>query len=155
VLLLFNQLIGFVNDSIRSFFFARADCRTNPALCDHLASHIASVKDLRGKRLAINTFGSSADFAIYQLLSRIGLDLNKDVTLLSVAGSPDARFAALIGGSVGDQRRVSGKLLKLRSHGPTWWSQNGFRWERLEQTKKSPPSRNRSSIGSLPERARR
>jgi ABC-type nitrate/sulfonate/bicarbonate transport system substrate-binding protein len=55
---------------------------------------IASVKDLKGKRLAINTFGSSADFAIYQLLSRNGLDLNKDVTLLSIAGSPDARFAA-------------------------------------------------------------
>ena len=117
VLLLFNQLIGFVNDSIRSFFFARADCRTNPALCDHLASHIASVKDLRGKRLAINTFGSSADFAIYQLLSRIGLDLNKDVTLLSVAGSPDARFAALIGGSVGDQCRIGGKTLEARPSG--------------------------------------
>lgn len=42
----------------------------------------------------------SADLAIYQLLSRNGLDPNKDVTLLSIAGSPDARFAALIGGSV-------------------------------------------------------
>ena len=49
---------------------------------------IASVKELKGKRLAINTFGSSADFAIYQLLSRNGLDPNKDVTLLSIAGSP-------------------------------------------------------------------
>ena len=61
---------------------------------------IDSVKALKGKRIAINTFGSSADFAIYQLLSRSGLDPNKDVTLLSIAGSPDARFAALIGGSV-------------------------------------------------------
>jgi len=61
---------------------------------------INSVKELKGKRLAINTFGSSADFAIYQLLSRNGLDPNKDVTLLSIAGSPDARFAALLGGSV-------------------------------------------------------
>ena len=61
---------------------------------------IASVKDLKGKRIAINTFGSSADFAIYQLLSRNGLDPNKDVTLLSIAGSPDARFAALLAGSV-------------------------------------------------------
>jgi ABC-type nitrate/sulfonate/bicarbonate transport system substrate-binding protein len=64
------------------------------------APTFASVKDLKGKRLAINTFGSSADFAIYQLLSRNGLDPNKDVTLLSIAGSPDARFAALIGGAV-------------------------------------------------------
>jgi len=61
---------------------------------------IHSVKDLKGKRIAINTFGSSADFAIYQLLSRNGLDPNKDVTLQAVAGSPDARFAALVGGSV-------------------------------------------------------
>ena len=61
---------------------------------------IDSVKALKGKRIAINTFGSSADFAIYQLLSRNGLDPNKDVTLHAVAGSPDARFAALLGGSV-------------------------------------------------------
>ncbi|HYA31010.1 MAG TPA: ABC transporter substrate-binding protein [Acidobacteriota bacterium] len=61
---------------------------------------IDSVKALKGKRIAINTFGSSADFAIYQLLTRSGLDPNKDVTLQAVAGSPDARFAALLGGSV-------------------------------------------------------
>jgi ABC-type nitrate/sulfonate/bicarbonate transport system substrate-binding protein len=61
---------------------------------------IDSVKALKGKRIAINSFGSSADFAIYQLLSRNGLDPNKDVTLQAVAGSPDARFAALMGGSV-------------------------------------------------------
>jgi ABC-type nitrate/sulfonate/bicarbonate transport system substrate-binding protein len=30
---------------------------------------IDSIKALKGKRIAINTFGSSADFAIYQLLS--------------------------------------------------------------------------------------
>ena len=61
---------------------------------------IDNVKALKGKRIAINTFGSSADFAIYQLLSRNGLDPNKDVTLHAVAGSPDARFAALVAGSV-------------------------------------------------------
>src|SRR5688572_19397007 len=47
------------------------------------------------------TFGSSADFAIYQLLSRNGLDPNKDVTLLSVAGNARRPFhCPLIGGSV-------------------------------------------------------
>src|SRR4029077_7504594 len=61
---------------------------------------IDSIKALKGKRIAINSFGSSADFAIYQLLSRNGLDPNKDVTLQAVAGSPDARFAALLSGSV-------------------------------------------------------
>jgi hypothetical protein len=33
---------------------------------------------------------------------------------------------------------------------PTRWSKNGFRWERLEHKKKSPPSLNRLSIGRLP-----
>ena len=61
---------------------------------------ITSIKALKGKKIAINTFGSSADFAIYQLLVRNGLDPNKDVTLQAIAGSPDARFAALVGGSV-------------------------------------------------------
>jgi len=53
VLLLFNQLIGFVNGDIRSFFFARADCRTNPPLCDHLASRHRQRQGLKGKRPAI------------------------------------------------------------------------------------------------------
>ncbi len=61
---------------------------------------IASLTALKGKRVAINSFGSSADFAIYTALSRSGLDPNKDVTLTAVSGSPDARFAALIGGAV-------------------------------------------------------
>jgi NitT/TauT family transport system substrate-binding protein len=45
---------------------------------------INSLKGLRGKRIAINSFGSSADFAIYTALSR----------------TPDARFAALISRAV-------------------------------------------------------
>jgi NitT/TauT family transport system substrate-binding protein len=61
---------------------------------------IDNLKALKGKRIAINSFGSSADYAIYAALSRSGLDPNKDVTLAAISGSPDARFAALIGGSV-------------------------------------------------------
>jgi len=61
---------------------------------------IDSLKGLKGKRIAINSFGSSADFAVYTALSRSGLDPNKDVTLAAISGSPDARFAALISGSV-------------------------------------------------------
>jgi len=61
---------------------------------------IDSLKALKGKRIAINSFGSSADFAVYTALSRSGLDPNKDVTLAAISGSPDARFAALVSGSV-------------------------------------------------------
>lgn len=70
---------------------------------------IDSVKALKGKRLAINSFGSSADFAIYTALSRSGLDPNKDVTLTAVSGSPEARFAALISGTI-DATVVSSPL---------------------------------------------
>jgi NitT/TauT family transport system substrate-binding protein len=61
---------------------------------------ISSLKGLKGKRIAINSFGSSADFAIYTALSRSGLDPDKDVTLQTISGTPDARFAALISRSV-------------------------------------------------------
>ncbi len=61
---------------------------------------IQSLKALKDKRIAINSFGSSADFAVCAALSRSGLDPNKDATLTAVSGSPDARFAALIGGLV-------------------------------------------------------
>ncbi len=61
---------------------------------------IENLRALKGKRIAINSFGSSADYAVYTALSRSGLDPNKDVTLAAISGSPDARFAALVGGSV-------------------------------------------------------
>ena len=61
---------------------------------------ISSLKGLKGKRIAINSFGSSADFAIYTALRRSGLDPDKDVTLQTISGTPDARFAALISRAV-------------------------------------------------------
>jgi ABC-type nitrate/sulfonate/bicarbonate transport system substrate-binding protein len=61
---------------------------------------ISSLKGLKGKRIAINSFGSSADFAIFTALSRSGLDPDKDVTLQTISGTPDARFAALISRAV-------------------------------------------------------
>ena len=80
---------------------------------------IDGIKALKGKRIAINSFGSSADFAIYQVLGRNGLDPNKDVTLQAIAGSPDARFAALIGGSV--EATVVGSPFEYRAE------QKGFK----------------------------
>ncbi len=61
---------------------------------------IKNFKALKGRRIAINSFGSSADYAVYTALSRSGLDPNKDVTLSAISGSPEARFAALVGGVV-------------------------------------------------------
>lgn len=61
---------------------------------------IKNLKALKGRRIAINSFGSTADYAVYTALSRAGLDPNSDVTLYAISGSPEARFAALMGGVV-------------------------------------------------------
>lgn len=61
---------------------------------------IESVKGLRGKKIGINSFGSSADYAAYAGLSRSGLDPNKDVTILPIGGGTPERFAALVSGTV-------------------------------------------------------
>jgi ABC-type nitrate/sulfonate/bicarbonate transport system substrate-binding protein len=61
---------------------------------------IENIKGLRGKKLGINSFGSSADYAAYAALSRSALDPNKDVTILPIGGGSPERFAALASGSV-------------------------------------------------------
>jgi NitT/TauT family transport system substrate-binding protein len=83
------------------------------------APEIDSLKGLKGKRIAINSFGSSADFAIYTALKRSGLDPDKDVTLQTISGTPDARFAALISRAV-DATVVSSPF-------EYWAEQKGFK----------------------------
>ena len=61
---------------------------------------IENVKALRGKKLGINSFGSSADYAAFAAVSRSGLDPNKDVTILPIGGGTAERFAALASGTV-------------------------------------------------------
>ena len=61
---------------------------------------IQSIVGLRGKKIGINSFGSSADYAAYVALSRNGLDPNKDATFLAVGGGTQERLAALASGSV-------------------------------------------------------
>ena len=61
---------------------------------------IDSVKGLRGKKLGINSFGSSADYAAYAAVSRSGMDPNKDLTILAIGGGTPERLAAVVSGSV-------------------------------------------------------
>ena len=53
---------------------------------------IESVKALRGKKLGINSFGSSADYAAYAAVSRSGMDPNKDLTILAIGGGTPERL---------------------------------------------------------------
>ena len=61
---------------------------------------IDNVKALRGKKIGINSFGSSADYAAYAALSRSGMDPNKDLTILAIGGGTPERLAAVASGSV-------------------------------------------------------
>ena len=61
---------------------------------------IDNVKALRGKKIRINSFGSSADYAAYAALSRSGMDPNKDLTILAIGGGTPERLAAVVSGSV-------------------------------------------------------
>lgn len=61
---------------------------------------IDNVKALRGKKVGINSFGSSADYAAYAALSRSGMDPNKDLTILAIGGGTPERLAAVVSGSV-------------------------------------------------------
>jgi NitT/TauT family transport system substrate-binding protein len=61
---------------------------------------IDSFEGLRGKKIGINSFGSSADYAAYAAVSRSGMDPNKDLTILAIGGGTPERLAAVVSGSV-------------------------------------------------------
>src|ERR1044071_8248762 len=59
---------------------------------------VKSPSELKGKRLGISRFGSSADFGVRVLLKRIGVD-PKDVSILQI-GNEAERLAALKSGNI-------------------------------------------------------
>jgi NitT/TauT family transport system substrate-binding protein len=63
------------------------------------AKNITRPEQLKGKKIAISTFGSSSDFSVRYALRSLGLNPDKDVTILQV-GSQPSRFAALTSGAV-------------------------------------------------------
>jgi NitT/TauT family transport system substrate-binding protein len=60
---------------------------------------IKSVKDLKGKRIAIGSFGAAADLALRAVARQDGLDPDRDLMRLQMGGAA-SRYAALIAGSV-------------------------------------------------------
>jgi len=63
------------------------------------APDIKTADDLKGKRVGVSSIGSSSDIATRVLLRRIGIDPDKDVTIVAV-GSTDTRTAALLSGAI-------------------------------------------------------
>ena len=60
---------------------------------------IKSVEQLKGKKLGVSRFGSSADFGLRALLKRLGVDPAKDVTILQIGDEP-SRVAAIMSGNI-------------------------------------------------------
>ena len=60
---------------------------------------VKSVEQLKGKKLGVSRFGSSADFGLRALLKRVGIDPAKDVTILQIGDEP-SRFAAIVSGNI-------------------------------------------------------
>src|SRR5713226_403398 len=56
-------------------------------------------EQLKGKKIAISRFGSGTDTAIRLVLTKFGLNPEKDVTLVQLGAQP-SRYAALVAGSI-------------------------------------------------------
>jgi ABC-type nitrate/sulfonate/bicarbonate transport system substrate-binding protein len=81
-----RMVAGLVNTSTYSLF---------------VKPNIGSPQELKGKRFGMGSFGSSPDFMMRQIFRRLGLDPEKDVTILQLGGGGDlVRLAALKAGSV-------------------------------------------------------
>ncbi len=61
---------------------------------------IDSLNSLRGKKIGINSFGSSVDYTVFAALSRSGLDPYKDVNILMAGGGNIDRIASVLSGSI-------------------------------------------------------
>ena len=63
------------------------------------AKGVNSAADLNGKKIGVSKFGSSSDTATRIVLQKVGIDPDKDVTIIQV-GSAAARTAAVVGGAI-------------------------------------------------------
>jgi NitT/TauT family transport system substrate-binding protein len=64
-----------------------------------VSQEIKTMADLKGKKIGVSNFGSSSDIATRVALKKMGLDAEKDVTIVPV-GSAAQRTAALLAGAI-------------------------------------------------------
>jgi NitT/TauT family transport system substrate-binding protein len=60
---------------------------------------IQGVRDLKGRRIAIGSFGAAADLALRTVAKQDGLDADRDLIRLQIGGAA-SRYASLLAGSV-------------------------------------------------------
>jgi NitT/TauT family transport system substrate-binding protein len=79
---------------------------------------IRTPADLRGKNVGISRFGSSSDFAARAALQRLGLDPDRDVTILQIGGT-NQRIAAMQAGAIDAAPEIAPALLTAQRLGYT------------------------------------
>jgi NitT/TauT family transport system substrate-binding protein len=62
-------------------------------------SEVKNTEQLKGKKFAVSRFGSSADFGMRALLKRLGIDPQKEASILQIGDEP-SRIAAVTSGNV-------------------------------------------------------
>lgn len=67
-----------------------------PTFVDHIVSlgSITKIEQLKGKVAGVNRLGSTSDLGLRLALRKLGIDPEKDVTIIPAGGNPE-RFAAL------------------------------------------------------------
>ena len=80
------------------------------------APAITSIKQLKGKKVAVSRFGSGSHFQSNLALKEGGLDPEKDVTILQI-GNSAARMAAILSGTVDGTIMAADFVLKAKKEG--------------------------------------
>ncbi|HYA28414.1 MAG TPA: ABC transporter substrate-binding protein [Acidobacteriota bacterium] len=99
-----------------------ADIRINAVIANHFnhvylaGPSIASIKQLKGKKVAVSRFGSGSHFQTNLALKDGGLDPEKDVTILQI-GNSSARMAAILSGVVDGTIMAGDFVPKARKEG--------------------------------------
>jgi NitT/TauT family transport system substrate-binding protein len=99
-----------------------ADIRINAVIANRFnhvylaAPGLTSVKQLKGKKVAVSRFGSGSHFQTNLVLKEGGLDPEKDVTVLQI-GNSGARMAAILSGVVDGTIMAGDFIPKARKEG--------------------------------------
>ena len=79
---------------------------------------IRGPQDLKGKKLGVTRFGALSDFGVRKYLEKVGLDADKDVTILQLGGLPEILAAiqsgAIHGGALSSPALTKAKQLGFR-----------------------------------------
>jgi NitT/TauT family transport system substrate-binding protein len=83
-----------------------------------VAQDIRAPQDLKGKKVGVTRFGALSDFGVRKYLEKVGLDPDRDVTILQLGGLPEILAAiqsgAIHGGALSSPALTKAKQLGFR-----------------------------------------